>query len=328
MQRHKSNNFTLVSTDDSIYIKLGKDELNSTLCNQSFTEKDTNYFAIMNGRENCLYLYNLDKQSLSKKIVIQKEGVNALPYFKSFYFINRDSILIQTVWPNIIAIVNENGEILKKVAMEKDIHGKYLRPANGYYNSKLSYNDSILYLFQVWKGDDYSGVFTSKFREQSEITIAVNIKTGTVKSLPLKYPKELVNKDIFNQDEVWEKGYNCYVYLSAVEPIFFVTNNFLNFKTYPIKTNIALDLPNNMMRFSSDINGLMEYLKTKDNLKFLVFDKYRKLYYLIVQKKNERKGPVMRSDFLFPNCFIAIFDVDFKHKGDVDFPDNISMSFS
>jgi hypothetical protein len=44
---------------------------------------------------------------------------------------------------------------------------------------------------------------------------------------------------------------------------------------------------------------------------------------LIVQKKNERKGPVMRSDFLFPNCFIAIFDVDFKHKGDVDFPDNI-----
>jgi hypothetical protein len=228
--------------------------------------------------------------------------------------------------PAEIAIINGNGEIIKKIPIKKDIDGKSLRPADGINGEKLSLKNDTLYLFQQLLFSGYTGKFDSDRREKSEMVLAIDLKNDIVKSLPLKYPKELVDKDIFNMTSLWENGHNnSYVYLSSILPYFFVTRDLSEFKVVPIQTKYKLDLPENLSKFGNDINGTYKYVYGKDWFSGLMYDKYRECYYLLVQKRIEdvKAEDISRTNFVYPNCLIIILDKNFKHMGDAHFPENI-----
>jgi hypothetical protein len=323
---NKDKLYTLLPSDDSIIIKLSKNEINHTICNQYFTENNINYLATLCRNRNSIYLYNLDQKKLIKEIVIKKEGVNSFPGFLSFVVKNTDTIILISNYPGKIGIFNSNGDILKVIPINKDDEGKIIHPAVPYLGQKGCLADSILYLLQVYRNDEeYSDKFTSEMQKQSDLFFSVNLKTGSVKSIHLKYPEDIVGIDVFNMENFFEIGYEGYlVYGSSLLKNFYITKGFSNFKKVTIQTEYDLKLPENMTKYGSDLEGFLKYSVTRDNLLALYFDKYRDSYYLLLQKKLDgaKQKSLSKTNFIYPNCMILIFNKNFINIGSVDFPEN------
>jgi hypothetical protein len=285
---------------------------------------DSNYLAVQNNQSNSIDIYNLYQKRISKKVVIELEGENTFPPFSSFIIKNLDSIILLSTWPKLIAIANGKGEIIKKLPIDQDMNGKSLRPNEGGYGQRMSLDNNILYLFQQLLFTGYNGIFDSKRQQQSDIALSINFENENVKSLPLKYPKELVNKDIFNMVSTWERGYSgCYVYTSSLLPFFFITEDFKEFRNIPIQTNYKFELPENLITFGNDIPSTYDYVFGKDLFFALMYDNYRECYYFIVKKRSDEKREASNFGVKYPDCFIIILDKEFRHMGDVYFPKDI-----
>lgn len=321
---NKKNSFTLEPTTDSIYIKLGENELNRTSLNQYFSENDTNYLAVLNMQRHSIYIYNLDNEKLLKEIVVEHEGTNAFSGLFGYVVKNLDTIVLISNIPPRIGIINNQGAVIKKISFERDMNNKVLFPAVPLSGTKGFLIGDSLYIMQDLYIPDYNGNVTSDVQKQANVSIIVDLKSGLVKSLPLSFPTELVGKDIFSMDNFWELGYqNCFVYNFNIMDNLFVTKNFSEFKKTPIKTDYDFKLPQKMYKLRNDFTGLRKYKMKTDRIWDIKYDKYRECYYIFVRK---RETDIKQDEFKHtnprPNFFIIILDKTFSHLGDVHFPQN------
>jgi hypothetical protein len=323
--RINSDNFTLEYSNDSIYINLGKKEVNNTDLMQYFYNRDTNYLALLNYNRRTIEIYNLDKRRLHKKVKIKEEGTDAFPGAFGYVIKNSDTIILISNWPRRIGIINGEGKILKTILCDKDENGTILFPGIPLWGQKGILNGNILYLAHEFNIPQYNGNLSSVEQKNSRIALSVNIDNGKIKLLPLNYPLKLVGKDIFNMTLSRDKGYNnCFVYLFTIMGDLFVTEDFSSFKEIPIKTNYQLKLPENMSKYQTDLSGFLKYQMSKDLPWRIIYDKYRECYYVLIRKRETDmdNNDAFRTNSDFPDCFIIILDKNFKHLGDVHFPKN------
>ncbi len=321
----KNNKVSLEPTNDSIFIKIGKEEVNQTFLNQYFSEKDSNYLAILNDRNNTIYIYNLDKQKLLKKIRVEKEGENAFLGTFGYVIKNLDTIILISNWPPRIGILDGNGKILKTISSEKDEKGVWLSHAIPWVGQRGMLNGNNLLLIQELAVRKYSGKLTSDDLKQYKIAISINLENGNIISLPLNFTEKLVGQDIFSMSKCWEKGYNdCFVFSFSILGNLFVTQDYSGYREVPLGTDYQLKLAENLSKYSTDLQSFLKYEMETDVIRSIYYDKFREYYYILIRTREtetHKKEP-SRANALYPNCFIIILDKDFKHLGDVYFPKN------
>lgn len=320
-----SGKISLDITTDSISFTLGKNEVSHTLRNQYFTDSDTDYLAILNDNRKTICIYNLYKQKLSKEIIFEKEGENAFPGLSSFIIKNKDTILLISAMPRCVGIYNWKSKKIKKIYYDKDESGKILQPSSAHLGRKGILKDSFLNIIQNYRIDEPSGILTNIKQQDFNLIISINLNNGKIVSLPLKYPTELIGKDLFNTNLSWEYGHNNnFVFLFSLLDEIYFSNDIEVLKKTKIESNYSLDLASNMSKYSSDFEGLINYSLKKDHLRAILYDRYREIYFIVVRKRTDKinKSENSQIKFLYPNCYFIIVDKEFKYLGDYHFPDN------
>ncbi len=323
----EESRITLEPTSESIYIKLGKREINETALSQYFSDKDSNYLALLNDKYNSIDIYNLDKKVLSYKIRIEKEGTNAFIGKFGFIIKNLDTIVLISNWPPSVAIINTEGKITKRISCEKDENGKFLPFAIPLRGLNGIIKGDILNIVNELSIRQYTGKFTASDHKLLKIVTSVNLKQGNVKILPLDYPEKLIDKDVFNMSKCWEKGYDDnFIFSFSILSDLFVTQDFINYREIPLETDHELKLPENMFKYATDLQGFLNYEKETDAIKDILYDKFRQYYYILIRKHeqelNNNEEYILKNT-LYPDCFIIILDKDFKHISEINFPKGV-----
>jgi hypothetical protein len=320
----ENTNFTLEPTNDTIQIPLGKKETSSSFLDQYFFDNDSNYLAVLSLNNHSIFVYNMDKQRLYKEIKIEEEGVNAFPGMFGYVMKNLDTVILISLNLQRVAILNNEGEILKSISIVRDKNGKGIIPAFPWSPEQGILNGNFLYILQEFAIQQYSGKLSPEQQKQSLVAARVDLENGEVISLPLNYPEKLIDKDIFEMRKCWMKGNNnCFLFTFSILGDLFVTQNFSSFKEIPIQTDYQLVLPENIYKYSNDFQKVMDYKAKKDIISDLFYDEYRSLYYIFVDKRKENTANEKTTlSSLSQNCLLIILDKDFNHLGDVHLPEN------
>jgi hypothetical protein len=296
--------------------------VNRTFRNQYFSTNDSNYLAILNNEQNSISIYNLDQKKLFRQLKVEKEGSNAFPALTSFMFINLDTVIYISPFPGNVAITDGFGKILKQIPIIGNDSIRYF-PNPSMLSQKPILIGNTLYLQQIifaFSKNQYN--FSLEELRKSSIGITINLDNNEVKSIPLNYPDDLAGKDITQLTANWDLGYqNSFVFNFTLLGNIYLTKDFSEFKRIPIETDYKMILPENLSRFSS-IPELINYVMQIDDLRNILYDKYRQCYYIFVRKRTDNLKQNQSIFLDYPNCFVIILDKDFKHMGDVHFPEN------
>ncbi len=313
--------YTLERTNDSIYIQLSNNELNYTLLNQYFTANDTDYIAILNYKLHAIYIYNLEKQLLSKKIKVERDGPNGFGEIFGFKFINKDSFVLAGPATSLVGIYGKDDEIKKKISIAKDLNGNNIFPYLLSFTSVGKLDGHQLYMLQMLAANPEIKLSADEVKKNS-VMLSVDLISGEVNKIPLSYPVELAGKDLYGcQFGLAHGHHNCSILFGTNFSDIFVSENFESFKKIPIETKYQLKMPEHPSKYIGDFEANLTYTEKHDMFLNLLYDKYRELYYIVIRKRQTElsKDPLARD---WADCYIVILDKNFKHLGDVYFPDN------
>jgi hypothetical protein len=158
----------------------------------------------------------------------------------------------------------------------------------------------------------------------------VNLRTGQTVQSSLKYPEELIGKDISGADYRHTVGYNnSLVYCFGFTDSLHVSEDHKTFKKVLIETDYKLRLIHNFWKyFVGDMDARFNYLINCDEFRDIIYDKYRECYYLVIRRRVKEDGKHVdyMINMLFPDCFIIILDKSLRPMGEVSFP-NDTYSF-
>ncbi len=317
--------FTLKASDERIQFKIDSNSTNLSFRIQYFPSNDTNYLAVLARKFNSLSIYNLNSKALYKKFAIDTKGPNAMPTSYGFVMKNIDTTIVVGFYPKMLYFLNENGVIIRKISYEKSSDGRLINPSWANLGYRPFISGSTLYLFPAINAQESEGILTPIQHKHSPVDIAINTNSGEIKIPVLTLPEDLIGKDVtgmtvcrtFNNN-------NCFVYHFSIIDGLYVTCNFLDYKKVPIETNYRFKFRENQSKNSSDVNKALKYNLSRDEIIDILYDFYRECYYLVVFQRTDDLGKNIdfRTKFLYPKGFIIILDKDFKHMGDVFFPDN------
>ena len=320
------NRFTLVPSNDNISIKLGSSSRNKSSFIQNFTLSDRDYLALEKDKQlNSIEVYNIDAGLLVNVISINNEGSNAFPYVTGFKMDNITRLIAISPTLRQIGLINSNGDVLKKISYGKDTNGRNVQGSTPLGSIRPILIDSTLFLCENYGAEESSGILTTTKQKHTFLNVAIDLTSGQCKSLPLTYPAELIGQDISGMRVCRTLGFNnCFIYHFGILNALFVTNDNISFKKMPIETNYSLKFEQNHWKYMADLSTGMRRRITYDEVHNIYYDKYRECYYLLVRQREENleKNPDFRTKFVYPHCFITIFDKNLKFMGDVFFPDD------
>lgn len=316
--------YTLAPTEETIEIKLRKESKNYSPSIQYLQAFDSNYLYMANHNRNSIEVYNLDTRKLIKEVKINREGTNSFGNFLGFVVKNFDTIIVINQMPQLIGLVNPDGEILKKISYSQDINGRRIQSTNPRGGSRAFFIDNDLYVSQIYRADESSGIFTSEKQKHSYLNFKVDIKKGQCQFLPLVYPKEIIDQDISYMN-IWRTaGFN-----NDLVYTFGIMNNILishdsKFEIKPFETNYEMNLPEKQWKYMNDIMGAGRYGLEHDEVQEIFYDQYRECYYIVVRTREEDKMKEvdLRTKHIYPKSMITILDKNLKHMGDVFLPDD------
>lgn len=326
-ENNYKNRYTLEKSDESIVINLNSNSTNKSVCIQYLLANDSNYLAILRNKYRAIELFNLDSKKLSRVTEIKKEGPNAFSTSYGFVMKNIDTMYVIGVSPQEVGVFTGNGEITRRIPYGKDSYGRRVNPSlSGLGSRPIIYGDSLFLVPAVTAGES-SGIFNSSNQEHSSVSISINLNTFESRASTLKVPQEFIGKDITGIN-VWREigNKNCFIYSFSLSDELFITYDHINFKKIPIETNYKFQLREDLSKYSSrGFNAAMEYIFSKDEVINILYDKFRSCYYIVVNKRisNFPKEVDYRLYGVYPSFFIIILDKNFKHEGEVYFPEDL-----
>jgi hypothetical protein len=324
-EEYLKNKFSLEPSNNTVNINIDSDTRNLSPCIQYFTYYDSNYLAILNEDLNTIKVYNLDSRELIKKIESKKEGSNAFPEIMAFIINSLDTIFAVSVRPALIGIINNKGEILKKISFGKDHQGKFYKLTIPWAGQKPILHDNKIFLGQIYGSMESNGILSLEEQKSTNISLSIDLISGESTFYPLTYPRSLIDKDISNMHVCRVLGYNNYfVYNFGLIDSLFVTKDHLRFERFSIKTNYKFNFANRHWEYIKDMKKGLEYDLHHDEVKNIFYDKFRECYYLVVrERENDLDNTAdMVVPLQYPHCFIIILDKQFDYMGEVHFPDN------
>ena len=325
--------FTLEPAKNPLEVPIGSETKNFVNYSQFVKIDGVNYLGVLNYERNRIEIYDLNSGILVRKLQISNEGPEAFGELSGFFIESLDSLIVDCFYQRIAGVVNGQGKILKKIPYQMDINGRQFRITMPWFGLRPYKIGNIINFLQVYQADESMGILTEEKRKETFLNVALNTITGESITLPLTYPEEMVGRDITQTTNVMRtKGSDgCFVYHFWNLGDLFITDDHKSFSKIHIESNYSFKFNTEHYKYISDIRGAMNNSLSHDMVRDMLYDEYRKCYYIFIMKRNENldTGGDIFLKMKFPDCFILILDKDLKHMGEVFLPDNIySFQFS
>ena len=303
-----------------------------------FEENGKEYlqFGNFEKKQHEILIYDIESQSLHKRIPLEKEGPKGVPaIYGCIPYFDSKTILVSQHNVGRISIIDGEGNVVRKYNMRQSEDGnKFL--VDGRFGISFFYTpsftrDSIVYF--------KNGFFIQRMNRNVWKTIpmfnSLNLKNGRIGTSSIHYP------DIFEDDvKVPAGGGYVFTYdynykqerlacsLTGYDSIM-VTDDLKQVRWYNGKSRY-LESVRPRVYDANDSNWLNE---SKGGIKYhnIMYDKFRDVYYRIAEFPYEFNAN--ESAFDDPNgreFSIIIFDKDFNIIGETKFPGNkylYKMSF-
>ena len=311
-----------------------------------FEEDDKEYlqFGNFEKRQHEILIYDIESESLHKRIPLEKEGPNGLPgIYGCIRFFDSKTFLVSQYGIGRTAIIDGEGNVLRKYDMKQSTdkinrRGLWVDSRFGlsFFYTPSFIKDSILYfcneLFIQYK-------INQRLDRDVWKTIpmfnSLDLKNGHIHTLPINYP------DIFEDDVRSPAGggyeitydYNykqerLVCSLTGYDSIM-VTDDLKQVRWYNGKSRFLKSIRPRVY----EANGFDWLKESKGGIKYhnIMYDKYRDVYYRIAEFPYEFKANESPFDDPKGREFsIIIFDKDLNIIGETKFPGNkylYKMSF-
>ena len=311
-----------------------------------FEEDDKEYllFGNLEKRQYELLIYDVEKQNLHKRIPLEKEGPNGVPgIWGCIPFFDSKTFLVSQHNSGRMSIIDGEGNVVQKYSMRQSSdktkrRGLWVDSRFGvsFFYTPSFIKDSIVYFS--------NGIFIQyKINQRLDREVwktipmfnSLNLKNGHIHTLPIKYP------DIFEDDvKVPAGGGYEFTYdynykqerlvcsLTGYDSIM-VTDDLKQVRWYNGKSRYLKSMRPKVY----EADGFDWLREATENPAYhnIMYDKYRDVYYRIVELPYELKQNESPFDTPKGREFsIIIFDKDLNIIGETKFPGNkylYKMSF-
>ena len=311
-----------------------------------FEEDDKEYllFGNLEKRQHELLIYDIEKQNLHKRIPLEKEGPNGVPgIWGCIPFFDSKTFLVSQHNSGRMSIIDGEGIVVQKYSMRQfsdktKRRGLWVDSRFGvsFFYTPSFIKDSIVYFS--------NGIFIQyKINQRLDREVwktipmfnSLNLKNGHIHTLPIKYP------DIFEDDvKVPAGGGYEFTYdynykqerlvcsLTGYDSIM-VTDDLKQVRWYNGKSRYLKSMRPKVY----EADGFDWLREATENPAYhnIMYDKYRDVYYRIVELPYELKQNESPFDTPKGREFsIIIFDKDLNIIGETKFPGNkylYKMSF-
>ena len=284
-------------------------------------------------RQREILVYDIEEQSLYKRIPLSKDGPNGVPALigcKPFEGTNT-FITFQSA-ARRLSIVNDKGEVLKRYHVElPEGYFTYIEDGFSYFYNPSFCIDSVLYFYH---GLNKAQMKTHEWKEVSAFTY-LNLKNGEVGQVPIHYPS-IYEHDVenpvggfkFTYDYNYDK--NRLVCSFTDYDSLMVSDDLKNVRWYNGKSRYMKSIRPVLDEVSEGIQALVK-LSERPRYQNFMYDKFRDVYYRIAELPYElKKNESPYDDIRGREFSIIIFDKDLNIIGETKFPGNkyfYKMSF-
>ena len=303
-----------------------------------FEEDDKEYllFGNLEKRQHELLIYDIEKQNLHKRIPLEKEGPNGVPgIWGCIPFFDSKTFLVSQHNSGRMSIIDGEGIVVQKYSMRQfsdktKRRGLWVDSRFGvsFFYTPSFIKDSIVYFS--------NGIFIQyKINQRLDREVwktipmfnSLNLKNGHIHTLPIKYP------DIFEDDvKVPAGGGYEFTYdynykqerlvcsLTGYDSIM-VTDDLKQVRWYNGKSRYLKSMRPKVY----EADGFDWLREATENPAYhnIMYDKYRDVYYRIVELPYELKQNESPFDTPKGREFsIIIFDKDLNIIGETKFPGN------
>ena len=318
---NKSNNETRynLSKSKSITIPIDNETVNKTFCYQFITLNDTDYYITIDWKTNSINIYDFKAKKLFRKIKLFKEGPSQNLGIQANGFVvkNFDTILIVSMTPMNVYMINIEGDLLKKIDYSRIYNGREILMSNPSGNNIPILNNDCVYFTNMLNFFKYNFRFNQQAIAGSRFVCKVNIVNDSCTLMDLTFPKEFVNRNLQGIRVLRTIGMGKdYVYKFSYGDEIFVTSDNVNYKTYTIVPDSKHEFPDLSPKYFYDfLKGVEEHL-THNEYKRLIFDQFNDVFYLIIQEPITVDNKTdLKTCSMYPLASVIILDKDFKFIG-------------
>lgn len=257
---------------------------------------------ILNQEQNSLLFYSISKEKLLDKINFKREGANGVPVITGFLYHTPDSIFLLSAYQYKLYLFNKNAILIDKYNLLKS--GKIDASSALAKSNLFSKMEKIKDEIHI-STTPYLKPESKEFYKSKRIHQVINLKTRTYYFLSITYPK------IYQENAypyAFSNFYRCY----NPEEQKFIYSFMADNKIMVIegKHSIFYDAhyeqmqpPTKLKNFTYNEDEHLKVQKESNHYHFILYDKYRKMYYRIAQKNEERDKVTLA---------IIVLDANFK----------------
>lgn len=314
-------------TDKIIRLPLSHSTRNNSPCMQFFNHNDTAFFSVISHDLKSIDIYKLDRPERIMRKSLIPSGLSSGFDPVGYYIINPDSVLVISLEPPVVCLVDRNGVLLKKYDLNKNIENQEVRLHIPWGGQFPILKEGKIFLGLRHPTIHTKGILTKKQLPETNIAVSADLRSGNIVLHPLTYPGSLSGKDISGMQVSWTRGYNNeIVYMFDLQDSIYTTRDMISSYSHILNTNYKFAFPEKNFKFISDIEGSLLYNLQHDEIQNIFFDTYRSLYYICVKERQDsinNLAPDLITRNQYRECFIIILDTDFNYLGEVFFPDNL-----
>ncbi|WP_221407741.1 DUF4221 family protein [Thermoflexibacter ruber] len=304
-------------------------EIDSNVINRTkflYTYTDENgkeYLAYANvtNKRNEILVFSLDSKELVKIIPIDIEGPNGVGFIRGFYIKDWNTIYVTSHSTLYIAIINQYGEIKRKIDYSRTKDNQNTSPAIVDYHNPILF-DRHKILLPILPDGNWT-YMTQEDLNKKYICLQVDTIKKEAAYLSFTLPKDYWlegKKDpIFSRIKAKDK----FVYSFLGDNYLYVTQDHNKFDKYFAGSQFFEKMkpyPKN----KGDVIDYMKYMCENSYYDYLIYDEYREVFYRFVNLGIEvtSKANLEKLVSYPPLASIIIIDKNFKKIGELKLPQN------
>ncbi|MCK5535482.1 MAG: DUF4221 family protein [Bacteroidales bacterium] len=268
---------------NEIRIPIDSKTINISSTMHYYTSKNgVQYLCYFNSNQDEIQFYKMNDYKLSHKIKIKHEGEDAVPQIGGFWVVSLDSIILTPYSVPKFYIVNKKGNLIDVINFE---YSKQNLLSTSYVSKTRISTPLVFSSGKLLIGQYPMGTWTNMSQLElmkSSICLEVDLKTDSIKFLPMGFPMEYIKKgasdffysrafDGINMVYSFSQDHNIYSTLNHQE------YNVIKAGSKFIKEFIPI--PSNPYSSPSEITN---YLVQNPKYTNIIYDAYREIYYRFV----------------------------------------------
>jgi hypothetical protein len=316
------NEWQLGITDKKIVLAIDSLTINHTKALQLYTDSANQEYlcyANVHKSKNQLLIFDLQKQTLSKRIDLATEGPHGVGSMSNFYLKDWATLYVTSYSTQFVGVVDEVGQLKHKINYSLTTQQEAVFPSiTDYHNPILFEKDKIL--LPILPDGNWTYMSQADL-DKKRICVQIDSKTKEVRYLPLTFPKDYWVEG--KKDPIFSrvKAADNYVYSFLGDNHLYVTKDHKKTEKYFAGSAFFQKVaphPKNM----NQVEDYIRFMSQNAYYDYLMYDAYREVFYRFVSLGAELKpnDNIEQIAAYPPQVSIIIIDKNFKKIGETKLP--------